>query len=268
MPTFNRDQITFHYLDRGSGFPFVFQHGLGGDVQAPLEVYRAQPGIRYLSMDARGHGATRPLGDPAQLRFDTLGDDVVALLDHLGLKEAVVGGISMGAGTALNLALRHPQRVRGLVLVRPAWLDRPLPANLEVMDEMGSLMEQYGAQEGRVRFLQSPRYAAVYAAAPSAAEALLVQFDNPRADETAAKYRAIVGDAPNRSRDEWAQISVPALVIASAVDPTHPLEFGQALAAGLPQAQFVEVTPKAVDKERYQRAVQEAIAAYLRPLAV
>ena len=59
---------------------------------------------RLLTLDCRGHGATEPLGEEARLNFSAFADDVVALLDHLGIEQAIVGGISMGAGVALNLA--------------------------------------------------------------------------------------------------------------------------------------------------------------------
>ncbi|MBK8050451.1 MAG: alpha/beta fold hydrolase [Anaerolineales bacterium] len=144
MPHFNHDGITFHYLDEGDGLPFVFQHGLGGDVSGPAEVYRLQFGVRYVSMDARGHGATSALGNPADFRFDVLADDLVALLDHLGIEQAVAGGISMGAGEALNLALRHPARVRGLILVRPAWLAEPSPPSAQILAQMGDWIQQVG----------------------------------------------------------------------------------------------------------------------------
>ncbi|GGW93193.1 hydrolase [Streptomyces malachitofuscus] len=66
---------------------------------------------RVLAPDARGHGAstnaTRPFR-PA--------DDVAALLDHLGIGSAVLVGLSMGAGTAVDTALEHPRRVRALVV--------------------------------------------------------------------------------------------------------------------------------------------------------
>ncbi len=64
--------------------------------------------------------------DPAEAAtFDVFADDLIALADQLGLDRFVVGGISLGAGTALNLAIRYPERVSALVLCRPAWLDRP-----------------------------------------------------------------------------------------------------------------------------------------------
>jgi pimeloyl-ACP methyl ester carboxylesterase len=53
MPVFERDGLAFHYLDEGdpSGRPFVFQHGLGGDVSQPAGVFSPPPGIRLLSLD-------------------------------------------------------------------------------------------------------------------------------------------------------------------------------------------------------------------------
>src|SRR5437879_2117383 len=105
MPAFRVGGVTFRYVDVGAGVPFVFQHGIGGDTRQPIGLFSPPDGVRLLSLDARAHGATLPLGDPDYLTFDTFGDDVVALLDHLGLPSAIVGGISMGAGVALNVAV-------------------------------------------------------------------------------------------------------------------------------------------------------------------
>ena len=80
-------------------------------------------------MDFRGHGETRPLGPPEKIGMAVLADDLLAFLDGLGIGQAVVGGSSMGAAVALNVGLRFPQRLRALILYRPCWIDRPLPAN-------------------------------------------------------------------------------------------------------------------------------------------
>src|SRR5262249_38797642 len=120
MATFEHDGIVFHYLDVGQGMPFVFQHGLGGGIRQSAGLFSPPEGIRLLCLDARAHGRTQPLGDPSALSFDVFGDDLVAWLDYLGVERAVLGGISMGAGVALNVAVRYPERVAGLVLSRPA----------------------------------------------------------------------------------------------------------------------------------------------------
>ena len=65
------------------------------------------------------------------------------MLNHLGLTRAVVGGISMGAGMALNAATRYPERVAGLVLARPAWLDRPMPRRtVRLFDLLAGLLRE------------------------------------------------------------------------------------------------------------------------------
>ena len=126
MPHFQRDGIAFHYRDTGQGVPFVFQHGLGGDAAQTFGLFAPPPGYRLITLECRGHGDTRPLGDPDKLSLGVFVDDLCALLEHLALPQVVVGGISMGAAVALMLTLRRPERVRGLVLSRPAWLDEPL----------------------------------------------------------------------------------------------------------------------------------------------
>ena len=125
MPFFTRDNLNFHYLTRGRGVPFVFQHGLGGDAKRVFQLMDLPPGFRLLGLDCRAHGRTQPLGNVELLRFDSFADDIVALMDFLGESQAILGGSSMGAGVALNIALRYPARCQGLVLLRPAWLEHP-----------------------------------------------------------------------------------------------------------------------------------------------
>ena len=81
-----------------------------------------------IAMDCRGHGQTEANLDPSRISFAQFAEDLAMLLNSLSIERAVVGGISMGAGVALAFALAHPERVNGLMLVRPAWLDASLPA--------------------------------------------------------------------------------------------------------------------------------------------
>ena len=126
MPFLDRDGVRVNYRVEGDGLPFIFQHGLGGDVSQPFGVFTPAGGVRLIGMDFRGHGETRPLGEVAKLKIECLADDLVALLDHLEIDRAVIGGISLGAAVSVSTALRYPERVMGLVLSRPAWIDRPL----------------------------------------------------------------------------------------------------------------------------------------------
>src|SRR6476620_264725 len=130
MPSINLNGEIFHYASAGEGLPFVFQHGMGADVTQPLSSGGNLPGWRMIAMDCRGHGQTEANLDPSRISFAQFAEDLAMLLNSLSIERAVVGGISMGAGVALAFALAHPERVTGLMLVRPAWLDHPFPPNL------------------------------------------------------------------------------------------------------------------------------------------
>ena len=58
MPEFSSAGLAFHFRESGSGPPFVFQHGLGGDVNQPFGLLDPLPGFRLISFDFRGHGLT------------------------------------------------------------------------------------------------------------------------------------------------------------------------------------------------------------------
>ncbi len=224
---------------------------------------RRRRGIRLLTLDCRAHGATQPLGDESKLGFDTFADDVVALLDHLEVAVAIVGGISMGAGVALNLALRHTERVEALVLSRPAWLDRTLPPNLLVYPAIALLLRTYGAEEGRRRLAESAAYAQMAQAAPDAAASLLGQFDQPLAVERVARLERMPLDRPCVDLAACRQLAMPVLALANRPDPIHPFELAQQLVQQCAQARLVEVTAKSVDKTRHQLDVQAALEAFL-----
>lgn len=271
--SFHHQDIDFWYAEKGAGDPedrrrltFVFQHGLGGDRRQPMELYEFREGVHLIAMDSRGHGKTQPLGDPDLLRFDTFADDIVALLDSLGIAEFAAGGISMGAGIALNLALRYPARVVGLLLVRPAWLAQPCPPNLDCMVEVGQWIRDYGPDEGRSRFLSSPLYLRLQQEAPYTAGSLLAQFDEPRAADAWPRLLRLPADAPNRDPDAWRTVAVPTLVLANHADLTHPYDYAETLAAAIPHANLVEVPSKAVDQAAHIAAARTHIDEFLQSL--
>jgi len=263
MPTFEHDGITFLYRDRGEGQPFFFQHGLGADSSQPFGIFTPPPGFRLVSFDARAHGQTHPVGDLDKLCFATFAGDLLALMDHLGVERAFVGGISMGAGIALRFTLSHPDRVRGLILSRPAWLEAPCPWNVRMFTLISQLVRTHGPAEGKRLFLASPEYSETLAQWPDVAASLAGQFDSPQIAETADKYRRIINDCPNRDRREWKGIKVPVLVLANRRDPVHPFEYGEVLAAAIPRASLQELTPKSVSLEQHNADTQRHLEAFL-----
>jgi pimeloyl-ACP methyl ester carboxylesterase len=266
MPYLTRDGIRFHYGDRGAGLPFIFQHGLGGDVQQPFGLFRPPTGVRLLSLDCRGHGETRPLGDPDKLSIACYADDVLALMDALSLPNAILGGISLGAAVALNATLRYPERVVALVLSRPAWLDGPNPHNVAIYGAIAALIRQRGAAKGLELFTQSDTYRKTRAISADAAASLVRQFTNARSEETVLKLERLPADAPYQCHRELSRITVPTLVLASRQDPFHPFDYGEVLARSIPAATLRELTPKAVSVDRHAAEVQRFLEEFMLQL--
>jgi pimeloyl-ACP methyl ester carboxylesterase len=264
MPYFGRDGIRFHYRDTGEGLPFIFQHGLGGDVTQPFGLFNPPASFRLIAFDCRFHGQTGPAGDAKKIGLGLFAEDLLALLNFLKIERAVIGGISMGAAVALNFALRFPERTLGLVLQRPAWLAEPNRKNAEIYGLVAKLIREYDAPAGVAELKRSKLYADILAESPDCANTLVLQLSNPRAKEAIGPLERIPTDAPNRDRAEWQRVKVPTLVLANRQDPIHPFEFGEILAREIPGAEFHELTSKSASVERYREDSQRFIAEFLK----
>ena len=116
MPKIDRDGIAIHYEETGSGHPVLFLHEFAGD----HESWRGQAGAlarhyRCITMAARGYPPSDAPENPDLYGQEVSENDAFALLDHLGCDRAHVVGLSMGAYTALKLALRAPARIAAVV---------------------------------------------------------------------------------------------------------------------------------------------------------
>ncbi len=262
MPSFERDGIRFHYRDEGRGLPFVFQHGLGGEISQPFGLYRPASGIRMVAFDMRGHGGTRPAGELEKLTIASLADDLVALLDHLAIPRAVVGGISLGAAVAVSATVRFAERVCGLVLVRPAWIDRPLDENVNRYKMIAHLIRDLGPTAGLEHFWNSASYHSMHDESPDCAKSLLGQFEEPRALECVARLERLASDTLCTDRGDYRRIDVPTLIVGNRQDPIHPWNFAETLAQLIRGAELCQVTPKSVSRDQHAADVQKVLDSY------
>ncbi|WP_431935003.1 alpha/beta fold hydrolase [Micromonospora sp. RP3T] len=124
--------LRIWYEVQGAGKPLVLLHGGYGSTGTFAPVRPALAARRLLiAVDLRGHGRTAGVDRP--LRYESMADDVAALLRHLDLPEVDLLGYSLGGGVALRTAIQHPALVRRLVLVstpfrRGGWHPRVLAA--------------------------------------------------------------------------------------------------------------------------------------------
>ena len=268
MAVFRHDNIDFYYEDDGgSGYPFVFLHGLGGDVNQPLGLIPKKEGIRRISIDFRGHGKTIEFGKEEDLLFDTFADDVTALIQYLELEKVNLGGISTGAGVALNMCLRYKEMVNSLILARPAWEDKPQDKIVrDAFEGIYKSLIDNSVEDAKQKYMKTEIFNEMNSLSKYAGDSLIGQFNYPYIKETAIKLVKIPGDAPNYNREEWRSIKIPALVLANKLDPIHPYEYGELLHSYIPDSKFIEVTSKTISNELNSLETKEGILDFLNLL--
>jgi pimeloyl-ACP methyl ester carboxylesterase len=242
VPSFSRDEMRLYYGERGdpSGMPVVLTHGLLWSSRMMERVAGMLPDNRVLLLDLHGHGKSDKPLDASWYTWTELAADVVALLDHLDIEQAVVGGLSLGANVTLATAQQHPNRVAAMIVEMPV-LQRGHPFARPAFTALASV---YAA--GRLGL--APAAAVVnrlpvpfHRMAPELAAVRDMAGADPRV--AAAVLRGLLGDEPvPEDEASLAKLTMPALVIGHRNDPLHSLEDARELAERLPNGRFVEAS--------------------------
>lgn len=262
---FQCDGLTLAGHDSGAhpgALPMVLQHGLCGSAQQTAEACPDNTALRLLTLECRGHGGS-DVGPLSNLSMATFADDLIAWIGHLRLPPVVLGGISMGAAIATRVAVLRPDLVKGLVLVRPAWVSDAAPENMLPNAEVGALLARHAPPAAHALFRQGATAHRLAQEAPDNLASLQGFFTRTPQAVTAALLQRIAMDGPGVTEAQLRAIAVPALVVSHAQDAIHPWEHAQQLADLLPQARLIRITPKAVDKAAYLADLHAAITHYL-----
>lgn len=237
MPTARRNGPEIHFTVHGEGRAIVLGHSFlcSREMWSP-QVPPLAERYRVVNVDARGHGESGAIEDDFTL-YDMV-DDVVAVLDRLGLERAVWAGLSIGGMVALRAALTVPERVEGLILVdtdagpETAWTRLKYSGMAAVARTIG------------VRPLQKPVCRLMFGATTFRRRPELV-------DEWTGRLRGVHVPsvlkmlAALQTRDDLRprlpEIAVPALVLVGAEDRSLPPDRSRTLAGGIPGARLVEI---------------------------
>ena len=215
---FKSDIRLFAY-EAGEGPPVVLVHGgLANHFACWQFAGPLTRTCRVITPDLRGAGRSHFAGT---LTWDALADDIAALLDHLGIARAIVGGTSFGAGVAVRVALRHAARVAALLVLHPAYGGRALgllPAQQQAMAAMHAVGSRVVAEGIDVLL---PLFDALPVEIRERAKRLVATYDPASVATTTAFMQSAA--QPFERGDELRAIAVPALLVPG-VDPTHPPE--------------------------------------------
>ncbi|MEO8539825.1 MAG: alpha/beta hydrolase [bacterium] len=235
---------SLRYRMAGDGPLVVFAHGLMGSIEQVLppglDFSDIHNRVRLLTYDARGHGRSGGPEDHAQYTWETLGRDMAGFIAHAGEESAIIGGASMGAATALWVAVEQPQRVKALALLMPPPLggpefQRPDEKNAIAFLEMLSMAIQASGIEQTIAFAKNlPGFAATPAEVEERANWLRSQ--NPLTLMYA--IRGLV-QAPFHQPDDYRRITAPTIVVAHEGDGLHPVRAAQLLAETIPNCELI-----------------------------
>jgi len=234
MPRFTYRGRTIDYDDHGSGpRVLVLTHGLLMDrrMYTKLAPTLAAQGHRVITVDMLGHGSSAQPYTMTEYSIPQFGNDVLALLDHLGLPEAVVGGTSLGANIALEAAVAAPARVRALVLEMPVLENALLAAALAFVPLAVALRMQ--------RLMRG--VAAVTRRIPRTHYFADILIDFVRRDP-AASLAVLDGVLFGRVAppiDQRNALTQPTLVIGHPSDPIHPFSDADRIARELVNARLI-----------------------------
>jgi len=200
----------------------------------PLARKLAATGAHVVTLDLLGHGRSDRPEDPLLYSCTAFAEQVLALLDHLGVERAVIGGTSLGANVALEVAVAAPERVRGLLLEMPA-LDNAVEAGLL---STAPLLFASRFLPGAVTGIRLVSRLVPRGVVPFWVGVGLDTLNQRPAAMAAALHGIFFGRlAPPAS--ERAAIDVPALVIGHPGDPLHPVADATMLAEELTGSEYV-----------------------------
>ena len=250
---------TLNFSSTGNGVPFVFQHGLGAKLRQAQDLLAPQKHIQCITLDCPGHGLS-PFNPNLLPSFANYAEELISVLDHLDIKSAYFGGISMGAGISLHIALQNPELVKGLVLVRPAWLNQVRPENLLILLEAG---KRILSPNGKMEFEALAEFQAMKASLPLAARSVLGQFNRDQLEYGPQVLEYMVNDRPFEDLAQLTTIKQPCLIIGNEDDPLHPFEMAKTIGQHIPNAQVEKVVSRYVDNRAHREQVNQLVADWL-----
>ena len=251
------DSDRLEYTEFGGGDRWVvLLHGqlMPRRMHDPLARVLAADGFHVVTLDLLGHGRSDRPEDPKEYSMTAWGEQVVALLDHLGAETAVVGGTSLGANVSLEVAVIAPERVRGLLLEMPV-LDNAVEAGIIAFAPLLFMARFFPPG---VRLLAGTARLVPRRVAGFWGGIVLDTLDQRPASMAAVIHGIFFGRVAPSSRLRK-RIEAPALVIGHPRDPIHLAADALMVAEEMPNARYVGASSILEWRFRPDRLNQETV---------
>ncbi|HZO41054.1 MAG TPA: alpha/beta fold hydrolase [Methylomirabilota bacterium] len=217
------DRVRLYYEEHGrGGTPLVLAYGIGGNADM-WDVNREALAARHrlVLWEPRGHARSDSPDDPAKYSFQRWALDLKAVLDHLKIRKAHVGGLSLGAGIATRFALRFPARVSSLVITNSSSA-AGLPLSVEnlVMRARSIEITLTKGMDAMAEYAMAanPNLSERLAIDPSAREEFYAEYRALSPIGYANSLRALL--AMDHITDQLRHLRMPVLLIGGDRDPS------------------------------------------------
>ncbi|WP_209329989.1 alpha/beta fold hydrolase [Lunatimonas salinarum] len=238
MPTVNANGIDIYYETRGSGEPLLLIMG----ITAPGSVWEKhaaawEKDFTCILMDNRGVGrSSKPAGPYST---ELMADDCAALLDALGIPKVRVAGVSMGSTIAQQLAIRHPEKVKSMVLMCPwARCDQKARAIFELMVDCKARFRP----EEFSRFIQQLIFSKASWDDPETFQGMLADRKAAAADPNPQPLVGLEGQAAacmdHQVLEELKKLQVPTFVVGGDADEFTPKWMTEEVAEAIPGSEL------------------------------
>lgn len=236
-----RDQHISYYEQQGTGTPLILICGISADLSVwKFLAAELSPHFRVVMLDNRGVGRTETPDAP--FTIVDMAEDVLGLMDHLGIDSAHVLGWSMGGIIAQTLALNYPERVQKLVLVGSfAEADGLLR---EAIGTWVNLHQSNMPYEQIARHVAWLNYSPALANKPVYEKFIQSIIDNPYRQSVSGFVRQAEALVSFRASPDLAGLSVPTTVLVGRDDKLAPPYLSEHLAQTIPGA-ILQVLPGA-----------------------
>lgn len=266
MPFTDVNGFRMHYQVRGKGPPLVIAHGLLSSTimadllgEVPIPLFQHFSVVTY---DARGHGESGFTTDVVDYQWESLVADLLGLFKHLGIKQAHLGGSSMGGGTVLVFALRHPEMVSKIVLQSPPPVGQQHSApGAALFGGLALLIEGLGLKKAVETVLKLSPWGDLKKTAPVMFSFMRQWLLSLNQQAVVPAIRGIVY-GPALDEEDFSRIEAESLLIAHPDDELHPVGSAERLHDAIPNSRLV-VAPDSFYYNLHRDELAETIKTFL-----
>jgi len=254
--------LSYQTTGSSNNTPLIFLHGLGAGSLQTTSAFPELKGHYVIAPDMPGHGDSLDF-NTNDLNFNRFADLVIELMDQLGLDSVNMGGLSMGSGITLNIALRYPERIKKIIILRPSWLNEKQPEHLKLVAYVGQWIEQIGVEAAREKLHADVDFQQLLESNKPVAQSIEGLFGRPSTSASTAVLYKMWQDAPFSSPDNLSSISNPSLVLTTSRDELHPKSTANVIAAHLPDVQAADLSPRYHQPEEYGLELNTIVEKFL-----